>query len=145
MKILMLLIMVLLINTQGALANDAVKADILTKDIVSWDGSSIQYPLGKAEISVTKYTVPRGLIISDHCHPIPVAAYVLTGAIEVTKPSGEKKIFRQGEAYIGMMNKWHGGRGIGEDTQVIIFHAGQLNLSDYVDKNGDPALASKCD
>ena len=144
MKILMLLIMVLLINTQGALANDAVKADILTKDIVSWDGSSIQYPLGKAEISVTKYTVSRGLIISDHCHPIPVAAYVLTGAIEVTKPSGEKKIFRQGEAYIGMMNKWHGGRGVGEDTQVIIFHAGQLNLSDYVDKNGDSALANKC-
>lgn len=144
MKILMLLIMVLLVNTQGALANDTVRADILTKDIVSWDGSSIQYPLGKAEISVTKYTVPRGLIISDHCHPIPVAAYVLTGAIEVTKPSGEKKIFRQGEAYIGMMNKWHGGRGVGEDTQVIIFHAGQLNLSDYVDKNGDSALANKC-
>ena len=144
MKILMLLIMGLLFNTQGVLANDAVTADILTRDIFSWDGSNIQYPKGIAEITVTKFTVPRGVIISDHCHPIPVAAYVMTGAIEVTKPSGEKKIFRQGDAYIGMMNKWHGGRGVGEDTQVIIFHAGQLSLSDYVDKNGDSALASKC-
>ena len=144
MKILLFFIMGLLIASQNVLADDKATADILRQGSVSWDGANVQYPDGMAEISIVKISVPQGVKIPLHCHPVPLAAYVLEGTLEVIKSSGEKKIFRQGEAFIEVMNTWHKGSGVGKDTELIVFYAGKKDLPLSINMNGDPALASTC-
>jgi len=144
MKSFFLLVMILLMAAPNALAQDQVTVHTLSKGSVGWDGSDIQYPKGSAEITVVRIQVPEGAEISVHCHTVPLAAYVAKGAIEVTTLSGAKKTFRQGEAFIEVMNKWHRGLGAGKDTELVVFYAGQKNAPLGVDKNGDPALTGKC-
>lgn len=144
MKVLILFIIGVLVCAQTALAGDKTKAEILTQDTLSWDGSGFNYPIGKSEISIVKVTVPNGVETSEHCHPMPLAAYVVTGAIEVTTSSGETKTFQQGEAFVEVMNKWHKGLGVGEDTELIVFYAGQERLPLSVKKDGDSVLANRC-
>jgi quercetin dioxygenase-like cupin family protein len=144
MKSLFLFLMILLMAAPSALAQDQITVQTLSKGSVSWDGGSIQYPEGSPEITVVRIQVPEGAELSLHCHTVPLAAYVAKGAIEVTTSSNEKKIFRQGEAFIEVMNKWHRGLGAGKDTQLIVFYAGQKDIPLGVEKSGDPALTGKC-
>jgi quercetin dioxygenase-like cupin family protein len=144
MKVLILFIVGVLVCAQMALAGDKVKTEILTQDSLTWDGSGFNYPVGKSEISIVRITVPNGVEISEHCHPVPLAAYVVRGAITVTTSSGEKKTFQQGKAFVEVMNTWHKGLGIGEETELIVFYAGQERLPLSVKRNGDSVLANRC-
>lgn len=134
----------LLIAAQVALAEDNVTVQMLSQSSVSWDGGNIQYPEGDAEIALVKIDVPDDGAMPMHCHFMPVAAYVARGAIQVTTSTGEKKVFKGGEAFIEVMNRWHEALGVGTDTQLIVFYAGKKSMPLSIEKSSDPALASKC-
>ncbi len=144
MKKFLFMVAVLLITVSLGSAKETVSVQVLTKGSNSWDGNTISYAQGLAEISVVKIHIPFDIKLPLHCHPTPLAAYVTRGALEVTKKSGEKMMFKAGDAFIEVMNSWHSGRGIGQDTELIVFYAGTKNIPLSVKEDGDPVLTEKC-
>ena len=57
--------------------------------------------------------------------------------------SGENKLFQAGDAFIEVMNKWHKGIFV-EDTELIVFYAGQKGVALSVKKDGSSPLFKAC-
>jgi quercetin dioxygenase-like cupin family protein len=144
MKYFLVFVMVMQLSQQIVFAADKITADILIQSSSSWEGGDVLYPQGDAEITIVKIDIPRNSIIPLHCHPIPLAAYVLKGEVEVTTVSGEVRSFKKGQAFVEVMDKWHKGLGVGEETQLIVFYAGRKGVPLSVKKNDAPVLAGKC-
>jgi quercetin dioxygenase-like cupin family protein len=145
MRIFLALMFTAVLFGQSALADGKITVETLAADTRSWDGSVFQYPEGSAEITVVKLSLPSGTQLPLHCHPAPLAAYVLEGELEVTNASGQTKSFKKGNAFIEVMNRWHKGLVKGKDTQLIVFYAGKKNQPLSVTKDGDSSLVGRCD
>lgn len=129
-------------------AADGVNAKVLVQDSKSWDGGAYSYQDGGAQITIQKIEVdPRGgppLSLDYHCHPVPLAAYVEKGGVEVVKADGVRHRFTAGEAFIEIMNTWHKGV-FSEPTSLIVFYAGarELPLSRKRGEQPDQSRACK--
>lgn len=137
----------LLLLIQNTSIADEVTADILVKGSTSWDGGTIAYPQGKAELIVQKIAVTPGdkeISLSMHCHTIPLAAYVTRGSLKVVKANGEEKMFKAGDAFIEVMKTWHKGV-FSEDAELIVFYAGEKGVPVSTKKDGDADLIKLCD
>ena len=143
MRVLMFLLVGLFMSFRTADAQ--VTVQVLEQDSVSWNGSDFRYPAAFPQITVVKIQVPQGAEIPEHCHPIPLAAYVAKGAIQITTSSGAQAVFSEGQSFIEVMNRWHSGLGVGTDTELIIFYAGAQNRPLSIDRNGPPALVHRCE
>ncbi len=143
MKALIFLLLGLLISFQKADAQ--VTVQVLAQNSVSWDGGDFRYPAAFPEITVVKIQVPQGAEIPEHCHPIPLAAYVAKGAIQITTSAGAQAVFSEGQSFIEVLNQWHSGLGVGPDTELIVFYAGAQNRPLSVDRTGPPALVKRCE
>lgn len=95
----------------NASKNSSIISDTLLKATQSWDGESYKgYLKGKPEISIVKITVPAHTVLDWHTHPIPNAAYVLSGHITVEKQStGQIKTIRAGDALAETVGTVHRG------------------------------------
>jgi len=136
----------LLLMQTTAVANK-VNSQILTKGSTSWDGKAIQYPTDNPEIVVKKITVDTGgneAALAIHCHTTPLAAYVLKGSVKVVKTSGEEKLFKTGDAFIEVVKTWHKGV-FTEDTELLVFYAGEKDVPLSTKKDGDADLIKLCD
>jgi quercetin dioxygenase-like cupin family protein len=111
-------------------SNAAEGANVTSKTILktsqSWDGSSYEaYPSGKPELSILKITVPPHTVLGWHTHPIPNAAYVLSGHLIVEKQSnGQKKTIHAGETLAETVGTIHRGYTDDEPVTLIVFYAG---------------------
>jgi len=146
MKMIVFIAGVLLLCMQNATAADEVSSSILTHGSVSWDGGAFEYAKGKPDITVQKIDISTGseeVSLAVHCHTTPLAAYVLKGSVQVVKPSGESKLFKAGDAFIEVMNKWHKGVFV-EDTVLIVFYAGEKGVALSVKKDGSSPLPKSC-
>ncbi len=146
MKIILVIVSGLLLFMQSTTASGEVSSNILVNESVSWDGGAFEYTKGKPEITVRKIDISTGsekISLAVHCHTIPLAAYVLKGSVKVVKPSGENKLFKAGDAFIEVMNKWHKGVFV-EDTELIVFYAGKKGVTLSVKKDGSPPLSKAC-
>ena len=124
-------------------AQEGIDVQVIAKATTSWDGSPFSYPEGQAQISVVKITIGEGAALPMHCHPVPLAAYVNVGSIEVTKANGEQRRFDQGEALIEVSEIWHFGRGLAPGTELIAFYAGSTDLPISV-ADQDHGVAGHC-
>jgi quercetin dioxygenase-like cupin family protein len=112
----------------AALADDAkpaVKAETLLATGTSWDGEVYKaYPAGDPELSILKITIPAHTALGWHEHPMPNAAYILSGTLTIEKHDGAKKIVHAGQALAEMADTVH--RGVTGDTPVTLlaFYAG---------------------
>ena len=146
MKIILVIVSGLLLFMQNTTASGEVSSNILINESVSWDGSAFEYTKGKSEITIQKINISTGseeVSLAVHCHTIPLAAYVLKGSVKVVKPSGENKLFKAGDAFIEVMNKWHKGVFV-EDTELIVFYAGKKGVTLSVKKDGSSPLSKVC-
>ncbi|CAH1584369.1 cupin domain-containing protein [Vibrio rotiferianus] len=108
---------------------DSVEAEVMLKTTTSWDGAELpSYPQGQPEVTIVKITVPKGVQLPMHQHPVINAGIVLKGEITVTKKSGEKIILKAGDAIAEVVDQWHFGANTGDDpTEIIVFYAGVKN------------------
>lgn len=108
---------------------DSVEAEVMLKTTTSWDGAELpSYPQGQPEVTIVKITVPKGVQLPMHQHPVINAGIVLKGEITVTKKSGEKIILKAGDAIAEVVEQWHFGANIGDDpAEIIVFYAGVKN------------------
>ena len=116
----------------AALAAEAtgVVVEQLMQTSQSWDGSAYQrYPDGPPELTVLRITIPPKTALPWHTHPMPNAAYVVSGELLVEKRDGGA--IRQlvaGEVLPEMVGSVH--RGVTGDKGVvlIVFYAGTKGM-----------------
>src|SRR4051812_49206728 len=103
-----------------------VKSGVLLRTSSAWNNASYQaYPKGTPELSVLRITIPADSQLKWHTHPMPNAAYIVSGEITVEEPSGGgSQHFVAGQVVPETVNTLH--RGVTGDKPVvlIVFYAG---------------------
>jgi len=102
------------------------KAEPVLKESTTADGDPLQLPGGTAEIISVIGTLDPGGRTARHQHPVPVYVYVLEGEIEVQTEGGEPRQYKQGDAFLESMNKWHQAFNKGQSpTKILVVFIGE--------------------
>ncbi|SEM90577.1 Cupin domain-containing protein [Luteibacter sp. UNCMF331Sha3.1] len=116
----------------------SAKADVLVRTDASWNGVAYTaYTTGRPELTVLKMTIPAHTALPWHTHPIPNAAYVLSGSITVEdKASGRKQAFHAGEALAEEVGQVHRGVTGDEPAVLVVTYAGTPGTPTFVPEQG---------
>ena len=80
---------------------------------------------GRPQLTVTKISIPAHTSLPLHTHPIPNAAYILSGQLTLEEhETGKTQIFRAGEAFNESVGDIHRGYTTEEPVVVIVTYAG---------------------
>ena len=103
-----------------------IQVETLAKSTLEWDGSTLPaYPRSQPEIQILRITIPAGVTLPLHLHPVINAAVITKGQLEVQVKDGSKQLFKTGDALIEVVNRLHTGRALpGSDVEVFVFYAG---------------------
>ena len=103
-----------------------VRSETLLRSTTSWDGERYNsYPSGQPALSILKITVPPYTKLEWHIHPMPSAAYLVSGELTLEKKKdGKKQHFTAGQAVSETVNTLHRGITGGEPVVLIMFYAG---------------------
>lgn len=114
----------------GHSAGNGVKIETLANSTKMWDGNLLpNYPNGQPKIKVLKISVPSGVTLPWHYHPVINAAVILQGTLELTLKNGNRKTYKKGDALIEVVNTVHSGKALGEtDVELVVFYAGQKDI-----------------
>ncbi len=105
----------------------SIKASTILKTETSWDGRTIEYPTGKAEITGMLVEIAPGGETGWHLHPVPSFGMILEGELEVQLKTGEVKLLKSGEALAEVVNTLHNGRNVGSvPVKLVVFYAGSV-------------------
>jgi quercetin dioxygenase-like cupin family protein len=128
MKKLFCVIGLLLLLSGNVRAEDinAVKVDVLAKSISSWDGGVLpNYAHGQPEITILRITIPPGVQLPLHQHPVINAGVLLSGELTVVTEDNETLHLKAGDSIVEVVNKWHSGKNEGNiPAEIIVFYAG---------------------
>ncbi len=116
----------------------ATRAEPLLQSTESWDGGSISYPDGEAEITSVILRLEEGAEPPFHCHPVPTMGYVLKGVAEIETVDGKTRRIGAGEALVEVMHTVHRGRAIDGPAEILVFYAGAVGLPVTVLPEQDP-------
>ncbi|MFT3742282.1 MAG: cupin domain-containing protein [Gammaproteobacteria bacterium] len=95
----------------------------------SWDGVKYSvYPSGQPEITVLKIKIPPHTILPWHTHPMPNAAYIVSGTLEVEDKNGLRKTLHPGDVLAEMVNTAHRGITHNQAVEIIVFYAGVTGM-----------------
>lgn len=139
-KTLVLSLLLIVLATGIAFCDEAAyntaKVELLTQTTSSWDGSDLPYyPYGNPQVTVMKITVPSGVELAWHKHPVPLVAYMVAGELTVETDSGVKCILKAGDPIIETVNLWHYGANRGkEDVVLVAFYMGVEGVPNTVNK-----------
>jgi len=103
-----------------------VQTKVLVKSTAAWNGREYEkFGDGRPELTVTRVTIPAHTRLPWHTHPMPNVGYILSGHITVEdRATGQKKIFRAGEAIPEQVNAAHRGTTDDEPVVIIVTYAG---------------------
>jgi len=111
-------------GTGKAEASSVVES--LVRSTQSWDGSLLPvYRQGRPEITILRITVPAGVRLDTHLHPVINAGVMIRGQLTVVTEDGSERVFRAGDALVEVVNKRH--YGINQGTvpaEILVFYAG---------------------
>ena len=108
----------------------AVQIETLLQSDSSWDGTPYTaYPQGAPQLTVLKMTIPPHSSLPWHTHPMPNAAYVVSGELTVEKKeNGQKKILTPGQVLPEMVDALHRGTTGDQPVVLIVFYAGTKDM-----------------
>ena len=114
-------------SDDGHSASHGVKIEELANSTKMWDGRTLpNYPDGQPNLKVLRIHVPSGVTLPWHYHPFINAAFILQGTLELKLQDGTRKVYRQGDALIEVVNTIHAGKALGKtDVDLIVFYAGE--------------------
>lgn len=106
--------------------NNGVTVEKLLEADKSWDGTQYPaYPTGTTQLTILKITVAPNTTLAWHEHPMPNAAYMLSGELTVEKKSdGKTRHLKAGDALPEMVDIIHRGYTGDKEAQLIVFYAG---------------------
>lgn len=104
----------------------ATRVEVLANTGLSWDGSTLpDYAAGKPQITILKITIPPGVQLPEHKHPVINAGVLTKGTLTVVTEENKKLYMKAGDALVEVVNKWHYGVNEGtEPAEIIVFYAG---------------------
>lgn len=110
-------------------AEQGVQVQVLAKSGASWDGSRLpHYPEGTPEVSILKISIPPGMRLPVHEHPIINAGFLLSGRLKVVTEEGKTLDLNAGDSLVEVVGKWHYGVNEGTEPAVIlVFYAGEAD------------------
>lgn len=108
-----------------------IEKEVLLERSESWDGTPYKaYPSGPPQLTLIRLKIPARTQLPWHTHPMPNAAYIVSGALTVeARSSGATRTLRQGQTLAEMVGTEH--RGVTGDTPVelLVFYAGTPGMS----------------
>jgi quercetin dioxygenase-like cupin family protein len=116
--------------------SSGVTASVLAKSDSSWDGTPLpNYPEKKPEITILRITIPPGVALPLHEHPVINAGVLLSGELTVVTEDERTLHLKAGDAIVEVVNKWHYGKSTGNVPAVIlVFYAGAVDVPITVKK-----------
>jgi quercetin dioxygenase-like cupin family protein len=113
------------LNASALEASESIKVTPLIQSTQSWNGATIAYPAGQAQITGIVVEIAPGADTGWHQHPAPSFGVITQGTLEVTLRDGKVKRLQTGDALIEVVNTDHMGRNVGEiPVKLIVFYAG---------------------
>jgi len=96
-------------------------------------GQDFEYPEGKPNITVAVITVPNGVSLPMHAHPVPLTAVIIQGTLEVTYPGVGKIRYREGDSFVEAFNTPHSGRNAGWlPVKILAIYAGAKGIPNSI-------------
>jgi quercetin dioxygenase-like cupin family protein len=117
----------LFLSAQFAHAAESAPVAVTTilKSDKTWDGKSISYPEGKAEVTGVLIEFAPGAVADWHSHPILSFGVMLEGELEVQLKNGQTKTIKKGETLMEVVNTLHRGRNVGKGpVKLVMFYTG---------------------
>lgn len=127
------------ITATAEVPQPAVKAEVLVKSSEAWNGQPYgRYPEGQAELTVLRLTIPAHTTLPWHKHPMPNAAYILSGQLTVEdRATGKKHVMKAGEAFNEQVGTEHRGITDDEPCSVIVTYAGTSGMPTSISAPGE--------
>ncbi|WP_158541290.1 MULTISPECIES: cupin domain-containing protein [Ruegeria] len=129
-----LLLSALILATTPVLARDTYPpVEVLLQTGKSVIGEPLEYPEGKAQITMAIVTMQPGQKTGWHRHEAPLAAYMLEGEITVDYGDAGTKTYKTGDALVEAFRSPHAGVNSGEDiARILAVFAGAEGVSNTV-------------
>ena len=103
----------------------AVKVTPLLKTTTSWDGKTLEYPSGEAQITGLSIEIAPGTELGWHEHPVPSFGVIMQGTLDVRLQNGQVRRLQAGDAIAEVVNTLHNSKNVGKDSvKIIVFYAG---------------------
>ena len=120
------ILLLLIAGVAQAETEQAVQTEPLVKSTAAWNGRAYEkFGEGRPELTVVRVTIPPHTRLPWHTHPMPNVGYILSGHITVEdRATGQKKIFRAGEAIPEQVDAAHRGLTDDEPAVIIVTYAG---------------------
>lgn len=95
----------------------------------SWDGVLLPaYPRQQPNITILRITIPPGVRLHTHKHPIINAGVLLSGQLTVVTTTGATLHLVAGDPIIEVVNTLHYGINEGKiEAEIMVFYAGTLD------------------
>jgi quercetin dioxygenase-like cupin family protein len=114
-----------LLTAHAAMEPNAVQFKTLLQTDRAWDGSTYRrYPDGQPQLSVLEVSIPPHTTMDWHRHPIPNAAYVVSGELKVETQDGQVKRFSKGQVIPETVGVMHRGVTGDQPVELLVFYAG---------------------
>ena len=112
----------------SAVADKTVTSQTLCCATASWDGTCLPaYGTGQPEITIKRITIPPGVRLPMHKHPVINAGVLLRGTLAVESDEGKKLILNAGDSIVELVDRWHRGTNEGEEpAEILVFYAGTV-------------------
>lgn len=106
-----------------------VESVVLAKTTASWDGASLPtYPEGQPEVTILKISVPPGVRLPVHYHPVINAGVMMAGELTVVTEKGQTNRLVAGDAIVEVVETLHYGMNEGRvPAEILVFYAGVEN------------------
>lgn len=117
------------VNSAGTGAS-GIEAHTLVRTGHSWDGAVLpSYPAEPPEITILHITIPPGVQLPLHKHPVINAGLLLSGELTVIADNGDQLHLTAGQPIVEVVNTWHYGKNEGNDpAEIVVFYAGTEDL-----------------
>jgi quercetin dioxygenase-like cupin family protein len=106
-----------------------IQMNTLAQTDHAWDGKTYRaYPAGQPQMSVVEITIPAKTTMAWHQHPMPNAAYVVSGEIRVETKDGRTASFKPGQIIPETVATAHRGVTLEQPVKLLVFYAGAAGL-----------------
>ena len=98
-----------------------VRVETLARSTQDWTGARLPpYPAGQPQVTVLRISVPPGVRLDPHHHPVINAGVLLQGRLKVVMEDGRSKVLESGDALVEVVNRIHHGESLGPQPAVIL-------------------------
>ena len=106
-------------NSKTSKSLEPVVVETLITATESWNGDSLKYPRGKAEMTLQKIIAQPGFKTPLHLHPQPGVVYVQSGTLYCETSDGKSLIVATGESFASSQNTVHYCQIKGDEEGVV--------------------------